>query len=240
MEIGTLLDDYKVGEAMVCQDLKNVGFFNDPENGINIIHVNIRSIYKNFDQFLVFLESLNATFDVIVMSESHFLVNEADFNIPEYVIAFNGSKLNRCDGCCAYIKKDVYVSHQVVVEEDLNILKLTLQKNAILIDIFATYKGFGLSKDMFINNLNSILQRALSDSNRICVFTGDVNIDLLRIDEDATNDYLTMMLSHGFNSLINKPTRKTETAKSCLDHLFVKCRGDIFKLGYFGQLAYRP
>ena len=37
-----------------------------------------------------------------------------------------------------------------------------------------------------------------------------------------------MMQSHGFVSMINKPTRRTVTSASCLDHYFVKCREKYF------------
>lgn len=223
MEINSILDDYKVQHACVCSDISELNFFDNNQSNISVIHVNIRSIYQNFDQFLVFLESLQRSFDVIIMSETHYIYNCPDFNIPGYNIIFNESNLNRCDGCVVYVKQDLFLGHEILVEEQLRIIKVTLQKNNLLVNILATYKGFGLTKESFIYNLDSVMQRVINDQNQIYIFTGDTNIDLLKVEEDMTNNYLTMMQSHGFVSKINKPTRKTADSISCLDHYFVKC-----------------
>ena len=47
-------------------------------NDLNIFHVNIRSLHKNGDELLAYLETLNLSFDVICITES-WLLN--DFSI---------------------------------------------------------------------------------------------------------------------------------------------------------------
>ena len=85
MDLNNILDsDYKVRETIVCDNLLNTTLFDRNQEDMNIMHVNIRSIYQNFDQFLVFLESLEKQFDVIVMSETHNIYDTKDFNIPGY------------------------------------------------------------------------------------------------------------------------------------------------------------
>lgn len=186
--------------------------------------MNIRSIYQNFNQFLVYLELLQKQFDVIVMSETHRIYNTSDFNIPGYSAVFNESSLNKCDGCLIYVKQEFFRSSQLFIEGNLKIISITIQKNNKQIDVLATYRGFAISKEDFLNQLNTVLQRNLEDQDRIYIFTGDINIDLLDSDAENTNNYITMMQSHGFMSIVNKATRKTKDSQTCLDHFFIKCK----------------
>ena len=50
MDLNNILDsDYKVRETIVCDNLLNNTLFDRNQEDINIMHVNIRSIYQNFD-----------------------------------------------------------------------------------------------------------------------------------------------------------------------------------------------
>nr|CAI5821764.1 unnamed protein product [Callosobruchus analis] len=229
MDLNSILDDYKENEVLVCNNFSEITFDHSEQCSISIMHVNIRSIYQNFDQFLAFLGTAHELFDVIVMSETHFIHNTNDFGIPGYVNFFNESKLNKCDGCAIYVKNNWFVSYHVLVENTLRINKILLEKNGKQVEVLATYRGFGETKETFINNLNSILEKESSGHNKIQIFTGDINIDLLSLEEETTNNYLSLMQRHGFVSIINKPTRKTNNTKSCLDHFFVKCKNSEFQ-----------
>ncbi|CAH1963568.1 unnamed protein product [Acanthoscelides obtectus] len=59
MAINSIFDDYKILETNICDNLCQVDFFDNSVSDLNFMHVNRRSIYQNFDQFLVYLESLN-------------------------------------------------------------------------------------------------------------------------------------------------------------------------------------
>nr|CAI5855259.1 unnamed protein product [Callosobruchus analis] len=229
MDLNNILDDYKENEVLVCNNFSEITFDHSEQCSISIMHVNIRSIYQNFDQFLAFLGTAHELFDVIVMSETHFIHNTNDFGIPGYVNFFNESKLNKCDGCAIYVKNNWFVSYHVLVENTLRINKILLEKNGKQVEVLATYRGFGETKETFINNLNNILEKESSGHNKIQIFTGDINIDLLSLEEETTNNYLSLMQRHGFVSIINKPTRKTNNTKSCLDHFFVKCKNSDFQ-----------
>mgnify|MGYP000647982336 CR=1 FL=1 len=105
------MDDYKVQEAYYgCSDVSELKLIVSNQS---VIHVNIRSMYKNFD--------------VIVISETHFIYDRTDFNIPGYSIIFNESKLNRCNGCIMYIKQDIFLGHEILMEEQLKVIKVTLK-----------------------------------------------------------------------------------------------------------------
>ena len=54
--------------------------------------------------------------------------------------------------------------------------------------------------------------------NKSIMFVGDFNIDIL--DEVNASEFSNIMFSHNFFPLINIPTRVTENAASCLDHIW--------------------
>lgn len=76
----------------------------------------------------------------------------------------------------------------------------------------------------FIEGLENHLTNVCNQQNEILI--GDININLLAIDSPETNNYLSMLMSHGYFSLINGPTRVTLTTKSCIDHIFMKRKKD--------------
>lgn len=163
------------------------------------------------------------------MSESYKVYDKNDFNIPGFSIFFNESVLNRSDGCVIYVRQEYLICDRLLVHNDLKLISVTLQKNNKIVDILATYRGFATTKESFIDNLNAIMQSRLNDPNRMCIFTGDINIDLLDIESIHTINYITLMQGHGFVSLVNKPTRKYGHARSCLDHLFIKCKTEYLQ-----------
>lgn len=163
------------------------------------------------------------------MSETHKVYNVNDFSIPGFCMFFNESSLNKCDGCVIYVKQEYHINHQVLVEKDLRVIKITVQKKQNVVDVLATYRCFASTKEEFVENLDTILQHQNKDKNRLQVFVGDINIDILATEADITNLYITMMQSNGFVSMINKATRVSGESQTCLDHYFVKCSDSLFK-----------
>ena len=52
---------------------------------------------------------------------------------------------------------------------------------------------------------------------------GDYNIDLSKQNtNNQVTDYLNELYSAGCYSLINKPTRKTDTSATTLDHIYIQ------------------
>lgn len=162
------------------------------------------------------------------MSETHNILNLNDFNIPGYNIISNTSTLNRCDGCVVYTKQKYFLEDQLLIENNLKIIRVCIKKDNLTLDIFATYRCFYINNEEFLDNLHLILQKFKFDHDRSYVFAGDINIDLLTTEANTTNNYLSLMQSYGFVSVINKPTRKVNGSTSCIDHYFVRCKIDVF------------
>lgn len=226
---GSILDQYKAFETTVCDELTHVPHFDHPLRDINIFHTNVRSIYKNFENLLVFIESTEKKFDLIVLSETHTIYNIADFNIKGFKVFWNDGSVNKFDGCAMYVREEIYREHAIVEVNNVKCLNVSILKNNKKVDIMGLYRSPSTNSQNFIGDLNDILSENTKDQKRIYVLAGDININLLETNSGVVNDYLTVLSSHGFHSLINKPTRVQAESATCIDHFFVKYKENMLK-----------
>lgn len=226
---GNVLDQYKASETTVCDTLSHVPNFDHPLRDINIFHTNVRSIYKNFENLLVFIESTEKKFDVMMLSETQTIYNITDFNIKGFKVFWNNGSVNKFDGCAIYVREEIYQEHSIVEVNNVKCLKVSILKNNKGVDIMGLYRSPSTSSEDFIIDLNNILGGNTKDQKRIYVLGGDININLLETNSGVVNDYLTVLSGHGFHSLINKPTRVQAESATCIDHFFVKYKENMLK-----------
>lgn len=183
----------------------------------------------NFDYFLVFLESVGKKFDLIIMSETHTVRNASDFSIDGYCTIWNESTINRCDGCMMYVREEILQEFKLIEVNNVKCILVSVSKNNIMADVLGYYRCHSTNVDAFINDLESILTQSITDQKKICIFAGDININILNKSlSNTVNNYITLLNSFGFVSLINKPTRVQGNSKTCLDHIFVRCRDSVY------------
>ncbi|CAH2104110.1 unnamed protein product [Euphydryas editha] len=189
---------------------------------LKILSLNIRSLQKNFDNFLVLQKRLGISFDVIVFSEC-WINEDSTINQLEGYSSFNSNNfINKSGGVV------VYVNHRwspVFTELDID------EANCVLVEVPNSYKVLGVYRspsfqntETFITSLDSALN---SLSRAPCfVLTGDLNIDIMdTANANAqTSEYLCTLAEHGLISCINTITHY----KTCLDHIFVSghCRAE--------------
>lgn len=62
---------------------------------LNILHFNIRSIRKNYDNLLLYLQGLDIdNVDILILSESWEVTTVSNFDIPGFCVFHNWSKHN--------------------------------------------------------------------------------------------------------------------------------------------------
>ena len=72
------------------------------------------------------------------------------------------------------------------------------------------------------------------DAKRKCYIFGDFNYDLAKSNENThVGDFTEAMLNHNFCSIINKPTRITDTSATVLDHIWTNAYTDHINLELF-------
>ena len=75
-------------------------------NDLSVFHINIRSLNKNGDELLVYLETINRKFDVICITESWITeLPVVDDVFPSYPSFHSIRKSKNGGGCSLYINK---------------------------------------------------------------------------------------------------------------------------------------
>lgn len=217
------LEEYLEVETNVIAKVEDIAtFINLERNNLNIIHLNIRSIQKHFDELLILISNSSVSHDVIILSETWKIASLDSFNIPGYVSYFNDSQKNQNDGVIVYIKNNLTHSVKVNKLNEINIIKTSLILGNISVGISSVYRSPSSNIDLFLSEVDNYMKEINNNVNNIEIFTGDININIMNKQDNHNNIYLNNMAKYGYISYINKPTRITNETKSCLDHFFLK------------------
>ena len=190
---------------------------------LKLLHLNIRSIRKNFDEFLIFLEAYKLRdLDIIILSETWEVTNINNFILPGYTIVSNGSNINQNDGQIIYINSNINYDITCIALNQTRVMlsRIILKKCNLTYNIMTCYRLPSTAADLFVTDLENFLHKPTNCS--IDAFVGDINIDILNLESQISNKYLFMLMSLGFLSHINIPTRKTEKSNTCIDHIFTR------------------
>lgn len=191
---------------------------------LDIMHFNIRSANKNFDEFLALIEAYKLTScDVFVLSECFRNVCADNLNVPGYVTIYNGGDLNKNDGVLVVIKSDLNytISNQKLIMCGVTLSIVNLIIGGVSFRIVALYRPNPSNLISFIDELDEYLDNA-RDNNTVELLIGDININLMNENDINVGRYFSVLAKHGFVPYILNPTRITAETESCLDHIFLK------------------
>lgn len=193
------------------------------DKSLNIIHLNIRSIRKNFNNLLVLLQAYNLyVCDIIILSECWQIIDDKNFNIEGYNIYYNQGQLNQNDSVVIYTKQNINFNFTnfKLNTSGVTLTKLCFHFNDTTYGVTCGYRPPSSDIHCFLNDLEDYLLK--NSTNQIELFLGDINIDILKKDDNSSNLYLSIFSTFGYESLINGYTRVTSSSMSCLDHIFIR------------------
>ena len=198
----------------------------------SILHINCRSLKRNYDEIEALLDSLKCSFSILALSETWL----DDCSTPtcvfkDYIYVGNHRNGRRGGGVGLCIKNN----YNYALRQDLNVFRnefescfIELQKPGKNLIIGVLYRPPSESIDDF----NQILQNLLgiiNKENKDCILLGDFNIDLMKLNMcNSVNEFLEMFLSFSYVPLIENPTRVTETTATLIDNIFVNSSSHIF------------
>lgn len=201
----------------VVYDLNNLNKYNWGSYSLKIIHQNIRSISK-IDDFLIFLDQFNYSFDVIILSECWINKEYTSKIIHNYSEYHTNISLNKSSGIVVYIRDGIQAQVDEILLSQANCLKIVLNNNVC---IYAIYRSPAFQNiDTFLSSLQAIINSSKKIERQIII--GDLNINTIPEYHRQYNDYLCLLTENGFIQTINSPTREQGMSKSCLDHINVK------------------
>ena len=128
---------------------------------IKILHVNIRSLNRNFENLLSLLEETKNIFDILCLTETWITINglknSSNFNLPHFKLISQDRQTNkRGGGIFIYVKKNImhYVRNDLSVsDENKEILTIEIvnnqTKNILLSCCYRPPDGLGKNLSIF-------------------------------------------------------------------------------------------
>ena len=114
----------------------------DEVTQLTIMHVNIRSMGKNFDEFLIWFSNKIKTVHIIILSEAWLSSeNDTHFHIPDYSFAIMSSNYNKASGVCAFVHNSVSFSTYDKQNSILDILHLNCKYRNFEFTVQGIYKS---------------------------------------------------------------------------------------------------
>ena len=197
------------------------------ENGFSVLHVNIRSINKNFERFKSFYSKLNCTFSVICFSETcatdNSICNGSNFQIENYTILHQVRESGKGGELTIFVHKEVYFKPRTdlsINSNDVESLCIEIHhkkdKNILFSVMYRPPNGDMTVFEKFCKNLLS----AKNKTSKNISFAGDLNINVLDYESNKKVRYfLSSMFQYNMIPTINKPTHVTRNTATAIDHI---------------------
>ena len=205
----------------------------DSNRGLNIVHLNIRSLWNKFDLFKTTFWRSN----VHILGISETWLTKA---LPDNVISLSGFNIYRRDrnyftptttqikkggGICLYIRdtlngtvkelKDMNVCNTYVECQWLQI-SFPNQLNIIIGNVYRPPQG---NVESYIEYMEGCLENIDYVHSDVFIM-GDINIDFSDRNNEAVKDLKEFPSQSGLVNQIKTTTRFSKTKNSCLDHIY--------------------
>ena len=204
------------------QEFNNT-FSYTPDN-ISLLHINSRSLNRNFEYFENLLHSLNNfSFSVIGISETWLNQNSPDiFNLPNYTFIRADRKGRRGGGVAFYIAQNLNfkIRSDIKLSQAESLFIEIDNSNLRNVIIGLIYRPPDTNCELFCDELDLHLHK-IGNENKHIFILGDFNINFSPTSGSNNSiDFMQLMYSYGFSSIINKPTRINPHSSTQIDNIF--------------------
>ena len=205
--------------------VENLQYHVPDDNTFSVLHLNIRSMNKNFENFKYMLNMLKYEFKVICITESwcndESMSTNSNFQLPNYSVIHQMRADHAGGGICMFIhsslsyklRKDLSIN-----DADCESLCIELSNGTtrnIIVNTF--YRPPAGKIKPFKDHLKLTLTK-LKNSNKQLYLVGDFNLNLLDYETNKkVKNFVNLLFQHGLMPLINKPTRVTRRSATLID-----------------------
>lgn len=210
------IDNLTLASSHVCTPDQCTEIVNNSGSNFKVIHVNIRSINKNLDQFISMLSMTKLEYDIIILSECWLKRLGPPPSLSNYSSHATIKNHTQNEGVVMYIRYGLGCTINEPPFVDANCLVATVGNTAVV----GLYRPPShLDPTQFYSSLDTLMTTLKSYKN--IVMMGDLNIDIKSNNTDRNaSDYLLCTASLGLLPAHIYPTR----LGNCLDHIFLKTR----------------
>lgn len=200
------------------------------EKDLLIVHLNIRSLRKHWEEFNIHLKEHLGTIDVIILTEISIHENENPlYKIEGYASEFYNRVNIKGGGIAIYVKNDIQYS---ILRKEQNSISMHESMYCVLnfkgdkINILVIYRPPDTNKDKFLRELEKDLGTCNERENLILV--GDINIDTNKIYDQYKNKYEDILSMQGMEECIFADTRVVirdgVLTRSKIDHIYARVK----------------
>lgn len=196
-----------------------------------ILHVNIRSMLKNFAQLEYILTHSRHTIHLVIITEANIKKGCQNlFELESYNMYTSLRAHRKGGGIIIYAHNSILFTQFKTTTQYLECILGEAEINShYKIGVCAMYRppDYSNSKTGFIKELTNTIKQ-YSRKNDL-VLLGDANIDLKKLTP-IRNSYINSMSEIGLDCGISQYTRIEKKGeiitKSCIDHVFIRCSGN--------------
>lgn len=202
------------------------------EHSFSLLHVNIRSIRRYWNEFLIISRDVSSIIDVFVLTEISISAADTNqFSLPGYTATFYTRCSGRGGGIAVFVNKKWSVSQNPLQFSHAECVALSLGNEATSVYLLAVYRPPSSNVGSFLEELDTCVSD-LSLQDQLCII-GDFNIDILRVAKSTVCNYLNTLAKHGIECTIDNPTREEHLlgrlVSSCIDHVNIRTSASIVK-----------
>lgn len=214
------INNYRKIECMKVGYFSEIdSIFCNSNSSFRVLFLNIRSYNKNFDSFLLYLNSIKTKIDFIILGETWLWQEGIGVQLDGYSLFSTSRGASRNDGVIVYVSERVSASMREVELGGVYGLSLDFVHQSKQFNLLAVYR----THDTNLDNFTTALEHYYGDMirHKSYVLIGDVNANLM-ITDNKTERYLDLLYELGFMCGINEPTRVSRDSRTCIDHIFVR------------------
>lgn len=195
---------------------------NHMNSQLSFIHMNIRSLRKNFLPLISHIHNITNKIHMIILTETNITDDENQFFVIQ---GFNSIFLNRAGrggGIAVFIKENINYETITINTKSYETLRIDITINKQKIVVIPVYRPPCQNINAFINELDQAI--SIVSKKKETIIIGDMNIDIKKVNATTTM-YLDMLSSYGLQCLVTATTREDEKNKTstCIDHMFIRC-----------------
>lgn len=197
------------------------------ENDFNVIHLNIRSLRKGFDEFITLITDVLQNTAIIILTDVSIGQESADlFGIPGFNMYTNLRINQRGGGVIMYVKEIYSYECNSFSGISYEMIHCKLKSLGRVTHILGMYRTHKCREMTYVRELDDLLQK-ISHQDYI-IYIGDINIDIKSKSMicSTTREYEDVLCKYGLQCGIREFTReeilKGRLTQTCIDHMYAR------------------
>jgi hypothetical protein len=209
---------------------------NNNKLSFSLLHVNIRSLQKNFENFKEMLTNIQNSFKIICLTETwcreENILKDSNYQLPNYSVIYQMRSENKGGGgVCIFLHDSITFKQRHDLScntadcESLCIEVVNKTSKNILINVL--YRQPAGKFKYFKDHLKHLFLKNKAASKPLYL-AGDFNLNVLDYKKNKKVQTFINLLTQNFCiPLINRPTRVTRQNATAIDHIITNKFTDV-------------